>query len=146
MGSGRPLAAEAPVVGSSRAAASATLAANPASAAIFGLLIGRTAATVPRCRRGASVEMPIGATYSLDMPRIRPLSIDEAAPELRPGLEQAARALGEPLVPSGIQARCPAIFEASRALGAAPARSGKLPALIRALVCLRAAQLAGCPF
>jgi alkylhydroperoxidase family enzyme len=46
----------------------------------------------------------------------------------------------------GIQAYCPPILEASRALSAAPARSGTLRPLLRSLVCLRAAQLAGCPF
>ncbi len=80
------------------------------------------------------------------MARLQPLSADQVAPEIAERMKQSARAFGEPLVSSGIQARCPAIFEASRALGAAPARSGKLPALIRSLVCLRAAQMAGCPF
>ncbi len=80
------------------------------------------------------------------MARIRPLTRDEVAPHVRSMLEQAERAFGEPLVSSGIQAYCPPILEASRALGAAPARSGTLPSLIRSLVCLRAAQLAGCPF
>ncbi len=80
------------------------------------------------------------------MARIGPLTKDEVAPHVRTMLEQAERAFGEPLVSSGIQAYCPPILEASRALGAAPARSGTLPPLIRSLVCLRAAQLAGCPF
>ncbi|MGH2459734.1 MAG: hypothetical protein ACRDIY_12795 [Chloroflexota bacterium] len=80
------------------------------------------------------------------MPRIRPLTIDEVAPEARAILEQSGRPGGELRAPSGIQAYCPSILEASRALGAAPARSGQLPALIRSLVCLRVAQLAGCPF
>jgi len=80
------------------------------------------------------------------MARIRPLSKDEVAPSVSKMLEQSERAFGEPLVSAGIQAHCPPILEASRALGAAPARSGTLPALIRSLVCLRAAQLAGCPF
>jgi hypothetical protein len=47
---------------------------------------------------------------------------------------------------TGLQAYCPPILEASRALGAAPGLSDKLPALIRALVCLRAAQMVGCLF
>jgi alkylhydroperoxidase family enzyme len=80
------------------------------------------------------------------MARLRPLTIDEVSPALRPALQGAARAFGEPLVPTGIQAYCPPILEASRALGAAPARSGTLPAELRSLVCLRVAQLAGCPF
>jgi alkylhydroperoxidase family enzyme len=80
------------------------------------------------------------------MPRLRPLTKDEVRPEVRSILEQAERAFGEPLVPTGIQAYCPPILDASRALGAAPARSGKLPAQLRSLVCLRVAQMAGCPF
>lgn len=80
------------------------------------------------------------------MPRIRPLNKDEVSPEVRVALEQAERAFGEPLASSGIQAYCPPILEASRALGAAPARSGTLPAQTRSLVCLRVAQMAGCPF
>ena len=80
------------------------------------------------------------------MPRLRPLGKDEALAEVRPILEAAERTFGVPSVSSGIQADCPPILEASRALGAAPARSGKLTALIRALVQLRAAQLVGCPF
>jgi alkylhydroperoxidase family enzyme len=78
--------------------------------------------------------------------RIRPLSIGEAAASVRPLMERAARVFGEPLVPSGIQAYCPPILEASQALGAAPARSHTLPAELRSLVCLRVAELAGCPF
>lgn len=80
------------------------------------------------------------------MARIRPLSADEVEPNVRQMLDQAAKSFGEPLVSSGIQAYCPPILEASRQLGAAPARSHTLPPLIRSLVCLRAAQLAGCPF
>ncbi len=80
------------------------------------------------------------------MQRIRPLTKDEVAEEYRPAFEQAERNMGAVPGGMGIQAYCPPILDASRALGAAPARSGKLPPLIRSLVCLRAAQLAGCPF
>ena len=80
------------------------------------------------------------------MARIRPLTKDEVAPAARPILEQAERALGKPLIPSGIQAYCPPILEASTALGMAPARSHQLPTELRSLVCLRVAQLVGWPF
>jgi hypothetical protein len=80
------------------------------------------------------------------MPRIRPLTKEEVAPEVRSLLEQAERAYGEPLIPSGIQAYTPPVLEASRALGAAPARSHQLPSGLRSLVCLRVAQLVGCRF
>ncbi len=82
----------------------------------------------------------------LEMPRVRPLTKDEVAPPVRALLEQAERAFGEPLIPTGIQAYCPPILEASRFLGAAPARSGLLPAQLRSLACLRVAQMVGCPF
>jgi hypothetical protein len=80
------------------------------------------------------------------MARIRPLTNDEVVAAARPILERAERALGKPLIPLGIQAYCPPILEASRALGEAPARSHLLPAELRSLVCLRVAQLVGCPF
>jgi alkylhydroperoxidase family enzyme len=80
------------------------------------------------------------------VPRIRPLTKDEVAEEYQPAFEQAERSMGAVPGGMGIQAYCPPILEASRALGAAPARSGTLRPLIRSLVCLRAAQMAGCPF
>lgn len=80
------------------------------------------------------------------MPRIRPLTKDEVAPEVRAILEQAERAFGEPIPSVGIQAYTPPILEASRALGAAPQRSHQLSRQLRSLVCLRVAQMAGCPF
>jgi hypothetical protein len=80
------------------------------------------------------------------MARIRPLTKDEVGAPARQILEQAERALGKPLIPPGIQAYCPPILEASAALGIAPARSHRLPTGLRSLVCLRVAQLVGCPF
>ncbi len=80
------------------------------------------------------------------MARLRPLGKDEAPVEVRPILEAAERAFGVPSVSAGIQAYCPPILEASRALGAAPGRSGKLTAQLRGLVQLRAAQMVRCPF
>lgn len=80
------------------------------------------------------------------MPRIRPLTKDEVGPDIRNAMEQAERAFGEPLIPSGIRAYSPPIFEAARELASAPAKSHTLPPLLRSLVCLRAAQMAGCPF
>lgn len=80
------------------------------------------------------------------MARLRPLTTDEVDEPVRHWLEAAKRAYGEPLIPSGIQAYSPPILEASRALGAAPARSGSLSAEVRSLVSLRVAQMVGCPF
>jgi hypothetical protein len=80
------------------------------------------------------------------MSRIRPLTRAEADPSIASVFDQAVTEAGETRLPVTIQAYCPPILEASRALSAAPARSGTLPALIRALVCLRAAQVVGCVF
>jgi len=80
------------------------------------------------------------------MSRIKPLGMDEAGEAARPWLEAAERAIGQPSVPAGIQAHCPPILEASRALGAAPHKSGLLPAELRSLVCVRVAQIVTCPF
>lgn len=80
------------------------------------------------------------------MPRIRPLTKAEAAPELRPILEQVERMFGVVHAGTGIFAYCPPILQASNALGRAVTQSGTLPPLLRALVSLRVAQLAGCPF
>lgn len=80
------------------------------------------------------------------MTRVKPLGKDEAAEAARPFLEAAERALGQPSVPAGIQAHCPPILEASRALSSAPHKSGLLPAELRSLVCVRVAQIVTCPF
>lgn len=80
------------------------------------------------------------------MARLRPLNIDEAPEAAQPLMSAAAQTSGRPSVSAGIQARCPTILEASRALGAAPGRSNTLPAELRYLVCLRAAQIVTCPF
>ncbi|MCZ2108815.1 MAG: hypothetical protein LC118_04505 [Dehalococcoidia bacterium] len=81
------------------------------------------------------------------MPRLRPLTKDEVPEgEVRAALEAGEKWLGKPVVGGGIQAYAPEIMKASRALGAAPEKSGMLPPLIRTLVCLRAAQMVGCPF
>lgn len=80
------------------------------------------------------------------MARLRPLNKDEAPERVRHLMEGEEHAFGAPLVSTGIRAYAPPILEASRTLGAAPARSGTLPAQLRSLVCLRVAQVVGCPF
>ncbi len=80
------------------------------------------------------------------MARLRPLSTGEVSPKVAARLEAAAKIFGAPLISSGIQAYCPPILEAGQALSAAPALSGKLQPMVRSLVCLRAAQMGGCPF
>lgn len=80
------------------------------------------------------------------MARIRPRTKEEVTGELHEILASSERWLGEPVISTGIQAYAPAILEASRQLGAAPAKSGLVSAQLRSLVCLRAAEIVGCPF
>lgn len=80
------------------------------------------------------------------MTRLRPLEISEAPEASRPIMEAAKKATGRVGVGIGIQARCPDVLMASRALNAMPAKSGTLSAELRGLVCLRAAQMITCPF
>ncbi len=80
------------------------------------------------------------------MARIRPLTKDEVSGDLRPLLEASEQSLGKPSISAGIQAYAPAILEASRMLTRAPANSGLLHPQLRSLVCLRAAEIVGCPF
>lgn len=61
-------------------------------------------------------------------------------------MEAAQKATGHVGVGMGIQARCPEVLIASRALSAMPAKSGTLSAELQGLVCLRAAQMITCPF
>jgi alkylhydroperoxidase family enzyme len=80
------------------------------------------------------------------MARMKPLDKAEAPEASRPLMEAAERALGKPSIPAGIQARCPPVLEASRALGGAMGRSGQLSGELRSLVCVRVAQIIGCEF
>ena len=81
------------------------------------------------------------------MPRLRPLTAkDPVDPETSALLAQAEASLGFPSPSGGIQAYCPPILAASRALGSAPARSGLLTPELRGLAQLRAAQLVKCRF
>jgi len=80
------------------------------------------------------------------MTRLRPLNLDEAPEAARPLLEAASQATGKLPVSAAIQARCPSILMAGRALSAAPGKSNTLPAELRSLICFRAAQIVTCPF
>ena len=81
------------------------------------------------------------------MVRMRPLTKEDVPEgEVRDALELSEKWLGRPQVGTGIQAYAPEIMKASRILGAAPGKSGLLPAQLRSLVCLRTAEMVGCPF
>ena len=80
------------------------------------------------------------------MARLKPINIMDAPKETGSLIEAADRVFGVPSISARIQAYCPPILEASRALGAAPGESNNLSAELRYLVCMRAAQIVTCPF
>ncbi len=80
------------------------------------------------------------------MVRIMPLKKHEAREEARSQIQAADDVFGVQSFSAGIQAYCPPILNASRALGAAPGQSDQLSAELRHLVCMRAAQIVTCPF
>ena len=79
------------------------------------------------------------------MARIRSLTVDEAPDAARLMLKPLADDRGHAPGSAGIQAHCPPVLAASRALATAPAESGVLPGELISLVCLRVAQLVTCP-
>lgn len=80
------------------------------------------------------------------MVRIPPLAGEDVSAEIRSTVEAADKVFGVQSVSSGIQAHCPDILVASRALGSAPGKSNLLSAELRHLMCMRAAQIVTCPF
>ena len=80
------------------------------------------------------------------MVRILPLAGNDVPEEVRPTIEAADNRFGIQSFSSGIQAYCPEILKASKALSAAPGKSNLLSAELRYLMCMRAAQIVTCPF
>ena len=79
-------------------------------------------------------------------PRVAPVDPADAAPELREIFARQTEQWGAPLNPTLVLAHCPPLVRASAGMSAALEKSGQLPADLRDLVCLRVAQLIGCPF
>ncbi len=80
------------------------------------------------------------------MPRVRPLSRDEADPSTRVHYDRDLKYFGEVLNPTGVLAYRPPIMTAARELGASMGRGAMLGADLRAMICTFVAQLVGCPF
>lgn len=80
------------------------------------------------------------------MPRIRPLTVDEAPPESQPRFRSDLATYGRVLDSTGLQAYCPPIQKAVGGLGASIQQSGRLPEALKRLLNLKAASMAGCPF
>jgi hypothetical protein len=79
-------------------------------------------------------------------PRIPPIDPASAPPEIQEILARQTEQWGSPLAPTLTMAHCPPLVRGSAGLSVALEKSGQLPAELRDLVCLRVAQLIGCPF
>ena len=80
------------------------------------------------------------------MPRIRPLTREEAHPGAQRFFDQDEKHFGFVLNPTGVFAYRPPVLEAARALGRSVGKDGALTTGLRALICVRVAMLVGCPF
>jgi alkylhydroperoxidase family enzyme len=80
------------------------------------------------------------------MSRIAPIDAERVPAELAEVFAQQVADWGAPLLPTLVLAHCPPLVRGSRGLGIALEKSGQLPAELRDLICLRVAQLIGCPF
>jgi alkylhydroperoxidase family enzyme len=78
--------------------------------------------------------------------RIKGLEIDETAPAVRRLYEKSIERLGSVPLPLTAMAHRPEVVETFTALTAALTRSKLVEPRLKTLVCVRAAQLAGCPF
>ncbi len=78
--------------------------------------------------------------------RIKGLEIDETAPNVRRMYEQSIARLGSVPLPLTAIAHRPEVAEAATALAVALTRSKLVEPRLKTLACVRAAQIAGCPF
>jgi alkylhydroperoxidase family enzyme len=78
--------------------------------------------------------------------RIPPIEPATAPPEIQEILGRQTELWGSPLAPTLVLAHCPPLVRGAAGLSTALEKSGQLPAELRDLVCLRVAQLIGCPF
>jgi hypothetical protein len=80
------------------------------------------------------------------MSRIRALTREEAAIEVRPLFDRDLETHGQVLNTTAIRAHCPPIHLATKALGDGVKASGLIPARLQSLLNIRVASLVGCPF
>jgi alkylhydroperoxidase family enzyme len=78
--------------------------------------------------------------------RVAPVDPAEAPAEVREVFARQTEQWGAPLAPTLVMAHCPPLVRAAAGLSVALEKSGQLSPELRDLVCLRVAQLVGCPF
>jgi hypothetical protein len=78
--------------------------------------------------------------------RIKGVPLEEAAPGVQRLYRKVVERRGRITIPLTAFAHCPEVAEAYSALGAALTRSQVVEPRLKTLACVRAAQIAGCPF
>lgn len=78
--------------------------------------------------------------------RIKGVPLEEATPSVQRIYRKTAEALGRVTIPLTAFAHCPEVTEAYSALAAALMRAPGVEPRLKTLACVRAAQIAGCPF
>jgi alkylhydroperoxidase family enzyme len=78
--------------------------------------------------------------------RIKGVSLEEAASGVQRLYRNTAERLGRVPIPLTALAHCPEVAEAYSALAGAVTRSQGVEPRHKTLACVRAAQIAGCPF
>ena len=80
------------------------------------------------------------------MPRVKEIEHTNGDPILEEIYARDRETLGAVLNTTKVYAHCPPILRAAKLLGKALEDSGRVSPQLRALVCLRVAQINGCPF
>lgn len=80
------------------------------------------------------------------MPRVKEIEHPHGEPVLEEIYARERETLGMVLNTTKVYAQCPPILRAAKAMGKALEDSGLLDPQLRALLCLRVAQMNGCPF
>ena len=78
--------------------------------------------------------------------RLAPVDPASAPPEMQEIFARQTELWGSPLAPTLVMAHCPPLTRAAGGLAVALEKSAQLPPELRDLICLRVAQLIGCPF
>ena len=78
--------------------------------------------------------------------RIKAVPLEEAAPNVQRLYKKTAERLGRVPIPLTAFAHCPEVAETFSALAAALTRSRAVEPRLKTMACVRAAQIAGCPF
>ena len=78
--------------------------------------------------------------------RIKGVSLEAAAPNVQRLYRKVAQWFGRVIIPLTAFAHCPEVAEAYSALTGALTRSQGVEPRLKTLVCVRAAQIVGCPF